>query len=111
MKTANPCRKNYRPEIDPYLSLKDTDRNPCITFKTLRSRAIFFASVEWSDVALILWLFPTFVGGVVDRTIFLLRKPIPPLIEAEIRFYPLGLLHNFRQLGWPLLVNRQQNIE
>ena len=21
MKTANPCRKNYRPEIDPYLIL------------------------------------------------------------------------------------------
>ena len=21
MKTANPCRKNYRPEIDPYLLL------------------------------------------------------------------------------------------
>ena len=23
MKTANPCRKNYRPEIDPYLVLHE----------------------------------------------------------------------------------------
>ena len=26
MKTANPCRKNYRPEIDPYLDISYSRR-------------------------------------------------------------------------------------